>query len=100
MALSWVFKKQLKIFIFLAVILFAIVGGVIYYFRPAPSCFDNKLNQNEERIDCGGECEAGVIDPKNLIVSWARQFEVTPGILDTAAFIDIPNLFFGFREVK
>ena len=94
MALSWVFKKQLKIFIFLAVILFAIVGGVIYYFRPAPSCFDNKLNQNEERIDCGGECEACVIDPKNLIVSWARPFEVTPGIYDAAALIEYTFLLY------
>jgi len=100
MVISWVFKKQLKILAVLAVILFAIVGGVIYYFQPAPSCFDKKLNQREERVDCGGECEACVIDPKNLIVSWVRPFEVTPGIYDAAALIENPNLYYGSREIE
>lgn len=27
-----------------------------YYIKPAPSCFDGKLNQNEEGVDCGGVC--------------------------------------------
>lgn len=100
MALSWVFKKQLKIFIFLAVIIFAIVGGIIYYFQPAPSCLDQKLNQHEERVDCGGECEACVINPKDLVVSWARPFEVTPGIYDAAALVENPNLYYGSREIE
>lgn len=100
MALSWVFRKQIKIFIVLAIIIFAVVGGIIYYFQPAPSCTDGKLNQNEERIDCGGECEACVVDPKDLVISWARPFELTPGNYDAAALIENPNLYYGSREIE
>ncbi|OGF77907.1 hypothetical protein A3F23_04215 [Candidatus Giovannonibacteria bacterium RIFCSPHIGHO2_12_FULL_43_15] len=100
MALSWVFRKQLKIFIFLAIVVFAIVGGIIYYFQPAPSCMDQKLNQHEERVDCGGECEACVIDPKDLVVSWARPFELTSGNYDVAALVENPNLYYGSREIE
>src|SRR3972149_5146981 len=34
-----------------------IVGGVyLFYFKPAPSCFDDKQNQKETGIDCGSSC--------------------------------------------
>jgi len=100
MALSWALKKQIKILAVLAVIIFAIVGWVIYSFQPAPTCSDQKLNQHEERIDCGGECEACVLDPKDLVVSWTRPFEVTPGNYDIAALVENPNLYYGSREIK
>ena len=28
----------------------------ILFFKPAPTCFDNKLNQKETEVDCGGSC--------------------------------------------
>ena len=47
--------------IIIAVIFFLIIGGIgflIYKsFSPKPSCFDGILNQQEEKIDCGGPCE-------------------------------------------
>lgn len=50
--------KQFLYGLFYFTILGAIGFGVYWgYFRPAPSCFDGVLNQNEEEIDCGGACE-------------------------------------------
>jgi hypothetical protein len=39
-------------------VFWAAVGSGIYYHyvKPAPSCFDNIQNQNEEGVDCGGGC--------------------------------------------
>jgi len=49
-------RKQIVIaFIFLGI--FSLIGGGIYLtHRSAPTCFDNKRNQGEEDIDCGGPC--------------------------------------------
>lgn len=69
-------------------------------FTPAPSCFDNKQNQKEEGVDCGGECEACVTNPKDLIIYWARPFEFSSGHYDMAALIENPNPFYGAKEIK
>lgn len=38
-------------------ILILIAGGIyLFYLGPAPSCIDNKQNQGEVGIDCGGSC--------------------------------------------
>ncbi len=39
-------------------IILAIIAGGIYflYLKPAPSCTDNRQNQKETAIDCGGPC--------------------------------------------
>ncbi|MDP3014834.1 MAG: hypothetical protein Q8N28_00195 [bacterium] len=50
---------------------------IIYliWFKPAATCFDNRQNQSETGIDCGGPCQACEI--KTLIlpeVSWLKYF--------------------------
>lgn len=100
MALSWALRRQLKIFILIAVFAFAVVGWVIYGLKPAPSCTDGKLNQNEERVDCGGECEACIGNPENLIVYWTRTFELTSGKYEAAALIENPNFRVGSRSLS
>lgn len=52
-------SRFLKQFIFgLAYLLIfaAIVYGLYFIFRPTGSCFDNRQNQGEAGIDCGGPC--------------------------------------------
>lgn len=48
-----------------------IVAGGFYwkYFRPAETCFDEKLNQDEEQVDCGGVCVDCEIKGRELDVS-------------------------------
>src|SRR5680860_90205 len=52
--------KRLRKQIIIALIFFSIFsligGGFFLTYRSAPSCFDNKRNQGEEDIDCGGSC--------------------------------------------
>lgn len=61
------FAKQLLYgTVYLAIIV--LIGFWIYNsnFKPAPTCFDNKQNQNETGIDCGGPClacEIGTLSP-------------------------------------
>lgn len=40
--------------------LWGLIAFFIYllFFKPASNCFDNKQNQNEEGIDCGGICSS------------------------------------------
>lgn len=49
-------RKQIIIaLVFLGI--FSVIGGEIYLtHRAAPTCFDNKRNQGEEGVDCGGPC--------------------------------------------
>lgn len=48
--------KQAIIGFLTVIFLFSIGGGFYLIFRPDPTCFDNKKNQGEEDIDCGGPC--------------------------------------------
>jgi len=53
----------------------ALVAGVYFLLlKPAPTCFDLKLNQNEEEIDCGGVCA------KDCAVATLRPIEVPDGV--------------------
>src|SRR3990167_7740487 len=53
-------NRPLKQFVYglLYLILFFAASFLIYFliFKPAPTCFDNKLNHGEEEVDCGGPC--------------------------------------------
>ena len=59
------FIKQLIFGVFY-LILFSAIGYGLYFlaWRPASSCFDNRQNQGEEEIDCGGPCQPCAL--KNL----------------------------------
>ena len=99
MAISWTLKRQFFFFGIFAAAVFLIVFGVIYFFRPAPTCFDHKQNQREEGVDCGGPCESCIGIPQELVVFWTRAFELVPGHWEVGALVENPNLLLGAREV-
>lgn len=91
--MSWAWKRRLM-YLTVLFLLIGIPTGV-YLTRAlyrAPTCFDNRQNQNELGVDCGGECTllcyAESLDP---IVRWARIFRVGDGIYIAAAYIENPN---------
>ncbi len=89
--------KQLIFGIFYFLIL-AALGGVIYFlfFYQTPSCFDNRKNQGEIGIDCGGPCVSCEIKTaKPLEVIWAKAFKITNKQISVAAKIRNPNLAVG-----
>lgn len=51
-------RRQLIIASIFFAIIFIAIGFWLFSKREIPSCFDKKLNQGEERVDCGGPCAA------------------------------------------
>lgn len=78
-------------------LLLALIIFVVYYasFRPTPSCLDNRQNQGETGVDCGGPCSS--CELKNLAplkISEIKYFPAGSRIL-IAAEIQNPNLNYG-----
>lgn len=77
----------------------AVAGAIVYGLSSlnifsAPSCLDNKQNQNEEGIDCGGSCVPCAIKNLQPIRSQVQLFGVNS---NTNAVITLanPNLEYG-----
>lgn len=73
------------------IIIFIIFFAVYFFwFKPSPTCFDNKQNQGETGIDCGGHCSPCEI--KSLVpleASRTKYFSVND---QTMALIEIANV--------
>ena len=74
---------------FLVVLFFIFIVFYFIWLKPAPTCFDNKKNQNEIGIDCGGfcmACEIRTLAPIEMV--WERHFQTDS---QTAIAIEIKN---------
>lgn len=74
---------------------FSLIIFFAYYFlfKPAPTCFDNKQNQSETGIDCGGPCQPCAI--KNLspiIVNWVKYLSSGESNQQTIVFAELQNV--------
>lgn len=68
--------------VFIAVV----VGSIYWYTKPAPTCFDGKLNGNEKGVDCGGSCQKVCsTDVLPVVNEWIRAF---PEYSSTGQFTD------------
>jgi|GEM_PF-2730060 len=94
--------KQLVIgSIYLAIFGSLLFGVYVKWFNVAPTCFDNKKNQNEIQTDCGGVCtiSCALKYPKSLQVVFVKSLSVSPSRSDVLAQIKNPNLTVGVSEV-
>lgn len=67
--------KQLTFGSVYLAILILIAGGVyLIYLKPAPSCIDNKQNQKETGVDCGGSCIPCEVKNLNPIAEEVKAF--------------------------
>lgn len=66
--------KQLGYGLFYSIILILLGGGGYLLLKASPSCFDNKLNQDEEQIDCGGSCISCQL--KNILPITVSQIDI------------------------
>lgn len=90
----WGARRQLGYFLFIVLLIAAGIGWYLFANRPAKTCFDGELNQNEIGIDCGGVCDAVCESETIDIVSiWARPFKVSDGVYNVAAFVENANIF-------
>lgn len=84
--------KQLSFGSIYLLILILIAGGAyLLYFKPAPSCTDNKQNQKETAIDCGGSCIPCEIKGVNLITEEVKIFPTGTGQATLLAKVRNPS---------
>ncbi len=92
--MSWSVRRQL----FILLIVFAVAGGILFlllrpYFTVVPICTDGKKNGDETGIDCGGSCRLVCMnESKEVIVKWARTFQVSQGLYSAVAYIENQNI--------
>lgn len=60
-------------------IIIIIAIGLFLIYKPTADCFDNKQNQSEEGIDCGGVCTPCVVEPADPVVLWTKVFPLGRG---------------------
>ncbi len=90
----WSKKRQqaIIIVIFMLITIPVSVFAYIYFNKPA-SCTDRKQNQNEQGIDCGGECSLYCIGSNRPpVVVWQRIFRVSRGLYTAGIYIQNPNI--------
>lgn len=85
-------RRQLAVLAIVALVLFG-VGFLLYRsLTPAPTCQDNRKNQGEEEMDCGGPCiPCAFRHQQPLGIFWTRFTETREGTYDVAAEIRNPN---------
>lgn len=98
--LTWGAKRQILYFGLFALIILSVVGGLVWYFYPKPTCIDNKQNGQEEGVDCGGPCTPCLGEIKDISTLWVRFFKVQENSYDAAALIENPNFYAGLPLMK
>jgi hypothetical protein len=92
--MNWADKRRIVYFTIFVIFIIVVIGipGYILWYKP-PTCFDNKKNQGEQEIDCGGPCvklcKAQEVEP---VVEWQQIFRVTPDVYTAVAYVHNPNL--------
>jgi len=90
--MSWRLKRQtmyvLGVVAFIATLLFS----YIFFSAPELSCTDQKQNQGELGVDCGGPCSAVCrSEVTEMVPLWARALPLGGGLYDLVAFVENPN---------
>lgn len=82
----------------LVIIVLVFLGKTI--FKPKPTCFDQKQNQNEDAVDCGGSCLAcDLKDLKPLVVENTYILDYKLKGFDLVAKIFNPNTKYGLTGI-
>jgi len=85
-------RRQLAAFVVVAVVFGVIAFFFASRFLPSPTCFDNRKNQGELGVDCGGPCgPCELKNPKSLTVFWTRLAHADSGVYDAVALVENPN---------
>ncbi len=86
--------KRLTIIVIYIFLLLGLAIGGYFLWRPEPTCFDAKQNQNETGIDCGGVCALACVQiavGESLVIREVTALPVENGTYDAVARIYNPN---------
>jgi translation elongation factor EF-1beta len=95
-------KRRFKILLICFVIIL-VIGSIIYFIiKPEASCYDEILNQNEQRIDCGGPCFPCVEEktPVDLEVLGVEVVHYVDNKYDIAIRVKNQNEIFGASQMQ
>ncbi len=94
-------RKNKQIIIAISFFLFwaMVILGIIYLVKPGPTCFDGIKNQGEEKIDCGGPCNACMPELEKIKVVKIKAVQGDTQSFDLLAQIENPNREYGAPEV-
>ncbi len=98
--MKWSSRRQLTYLTSVILFMALLVGAFYLVYKPAPTCFDQKQNQKEEGVDCGGPCARvcqSVAIP--LKTYWARVFALGDGTYDVAALVENENQGLGIKRL-
>ncbi|MBI1957405.1 MAG: hypothetical protein HYS44_03040 [Candidatus Niyogibacteria bacterium] len=84
----WRARRQLIVFGILIATGAAVIVYLAFLAVPEATCFDNRQNQNETGVDCGGPCTPCLENLSQPVVLWARFFQLGAGVYEAAAFIE------------
>jgi len=93
--------KQLAYFLFFAIVIGSISGGLYIWLRTEATCFDGVKNQGEEGIDCGGPCANICLESlTDMKVLGSELIKIEENDYDFIAKINNPNLEHGAGNAK
>lgn len=75
-----------------------IYSSYLLFFKTAPSCFDNKLNQGEVEADCGGPCQSCDIKKLKPVEVLSEQLFTLNG-LTALTQLKNPNSLYGLARL-
>ena len=91
---SWSSKRKLIYIgsIFAVLFLFIFIPYIFRSYKK-PTCFDQRKNQGELGIDCGGPCAVRCdLQIIKLKILWSKSFEIVNGVYSAVALIENPNI--------
>jgi len=98
---TWRVRRQLIVLGAIGSIVMGISTLVVVRNLPEPTCFDQKQNQGEFGVDCGGPCSPCELQrPKPVTVFWAKAVPVRENVYDVAALIQNQNEVLSSAEVE
>lgn len=95
--MSRTIKQIIYGFFYLAILAGVVYGGFLVAKETAPSCFDNRRNQQEEETDCGGPCMSCAIKRLQPISPKLEYFGVGE---NTSVILTLsnPNIDYGAQS--
>jgi len=100
--MNWRLRKQIIYGIIIYLIFFSIFF-LIYKKIRGPviaTCFDNKKNQGEEGIDCGGPCPPCELKYAQPLKVYSTKYLVYPNSIDILGILENPNENLALKKVK
>jgi hypothetical protein len=101
--MTWAGRRKALYASIVVTFVLCITAVPVYYtfFTDRPTCSDNKQNQNELGVDCGGGCaRLCATQVRSPVVLWSRSFKVTDGIYNTVAYIENSNFDAGVDSIN